>query len=117
MKPFQKFLVMTIHQTNCKGLRSVGSLRSKADLETFFVYFAIYPFGLSTRPRLLEDVTASVSFCPKGKFLNNFCISGTKPVAKGGIYLTWICVMFINESISNEVLEKISYSIDLTKCL
>ena len=75
-------------------IRSTVSLRSWADLVSFFVRFVFNPFSAS--PWLLADVPDSMTLCPKGKVPIILCISG-------------ITMALIAESIPRESLIFISY--------
>ena len=87
------------------------SLRSHADLESFFTSFVFGSFQTLPRPLQFEDVPKSKwSFWSKGKLPIRFCISGNTLsfIAELKALLICACIRFISESISWDNLTFIS---------
>ena len=116
--------LLTKQRPRLKGLWSADSIRSYADLESFFVRFVFKPFSFSPRPWLFSGRPDSVSLCLKGKVLIKFCISviTLSLIAELLDRLIWVCIMLIHESIFGESLifisvDRISVDSNSLSCL
>ena len=86
------------------------SLRSQADLESFFVNFVFAFFHTFLIPSSSADVHGSTPCRPKGKFSTIFCISGIilSLIAELMALLICDCIRSIIASISRDILAFIS---------